>query len=255
MNSMPVLFVGHGSPMNIVENNRFTQGWAAIAQKIPRPQSILCISAHWYGSEAVSSTHAPDTIHDFYGFPQELYHVEYPAPGAPDLADRVVDLFNGSIGVDPQRGLDHGAWSVLRFMYPEADIPVCQLSVSATHTPLESYKAGQRLRVLRKEGVLILGSGNIVHNLSLVGWDMAGGYGWADVFDAYIENALKKNRHDNVINYHKAGLASQKAVYYRDHFDPLLYVLGAAGADPVLQVFNNERVLGSVSMTSYLIGD
>lgn len=255
MKEMPVLFVGHGSPMNVVENNRFTQGWAEIAGRMPTPDAILCVSAHWYlDGTAVSGAETPETIHDFYGFPPELYNVEYPAPGAPRLAQKVTGLLE-DIAQDDARGLDHGAWSVLRFMFPDVDVPVCQLSVNSRNSPLKNYRLGQRLRPLRKEGVLILGSGNIVHNLQKVAWNMPdGGYPWADEFDDYIKQAILEKNHDAVIGYEMAGPAARQAFVYRDHYDPLLYVLGASGTDNPVVVFNEGRVLGSLSMTSYLIG-
>lgn len=241
--------------MNIIEENHFVKGWKSIVQEIPRPKKILCVSAHWYNyGEEVSRTIKPETIHDFYGFPQELYEIEYSAPGAPDLADRVKVVLGDSLRINTQRGLDHGVWSVLKYMYPQADIPVCQLSVNALFSPGEMYETGRRLQVLRNEGVLIIGSGNIVHNLALVRWGESKGYPWADDFDEYIKAAMLAGRHDLVMNYYRAGLSAEKAVYYHDHFDPLLYVLGATDAHEPVQVFNNERVMGSVSMTSYVIG-
>lgn len=251
MPTMPVLFVGHGSPMNIVEKNPFTVGWREMAAAIPTPKSILCISAHWFTEEDVlSGTEHPGTIHDFGGFPNELYEVEYPAPGSPALAQRAAALVPGA-AVDGSRGLDHGAWSVLHFMYPNADIPVVQLSVNAANSPLESYQTGQALRPLREEGVLILGSGNIVHNLRHVGWDMDSGFDWADDFDAYIKAAILEGRHGDVLHYETAGPSAAQAFVYRDHYDPLLYALGAAGSGGEVRVFNDARTLGSISMTSY----
>lgn len=251
MIQMPVVFVGHGSPTNVIEKNAFTKGWSEMATHIPKPKAILCVSAHWYNDmDAVSSAAQPDTIHDFYGFPDELYQVEYPAPGAPALAARVAALIPG-LQTDPTRGLDHGAWSVLHFMYPDADIPVTQLCVNAGNTPQESYHTGQSLRPLREEGVLIIGSGNIVHNLARVDWSMTGGFGWADAFDAYIKDAILGQRHDAIIQYQKAGQSAASAFSRRDHYDPLLYALGAAGGSNP-SVFNDARTLGSMSMTSYL---
>ena len=255
MSKMPVVFVGHGSPMNIVENNRFTDGWKALAGSLPQPKAIVCVSAHWYGrDQAVSSVARPATIHDFYGFPPELYKVVYPAPGAPKLAARILDLFSQDILLDPDRGLDHGAWSVLHFMYPQADIPVCQLSVKASLSPEESYRTGQRLRPLREEGVLIIGSGDVVHNLALVDWERTDGYDWADDFDAYIKAAVIEGRHEAAVNYKNAGPSAGLAFTQRDHYDPLLYVLGAADQGDPARVFNDERVMGALSMTSYIIG-
>lgn len=255
MSKMPVVFVGHGSPMNIIEENSFTRGWAEMAQAIPRPRAILCVSAHWFISgNAVSVAEAPATIYDFSGFPRALYAMEYPAPGAPALAKKVQGLWPEHTRADAGRGLDHGAWSVLRFMYPAADIPVFQCSVNADNTPAESYALGQRLAPLREEGVLILGSGNIVHNLALIGWDMPGGLPWADDFDAYIRAAVLEGRHEAVMEYGQAGLSARMAFHQRDHYDPLLYALGAAGAEGPVRVYNDARTLGSLSMTSYILG-
>ncbi|QQO08781.1 4,5-DOPA dioxygenase extradiol [Breznakiella homolactica] len=255
MKRMPVVFAGHGSPMNIVEQNQFTRGWAAMAEALPKPEAILCVSAHWFGPwDAVSETGTPETIHDFYGFPEELYAVQYPAPGAPDLARRTVSLMGPGTEADSRRGLDHGAWSVLHCMYPGADIPVCQLSVNAGNSPMESYLAGQKLSPLREEGVLILGSGNIVHNLSLVDWNRSGGYPWADEFDGYIRAAVEEGRYDAAVNYDAAGPSARRAFSSRDHYDPLLYTLGAADSGDPVRIFNSERVMGSLSMTSYIIG-
>lgn len=251
MASMPVLFVGHGSPTNIVEENRFTRGWREMAADLPRPRAVLCISAHLYGrGNTVTGAQKPGTLHDFYGFPEALYRVDYPAPGAPELARQVADLLP-EVTIDPRRGLDHGAWSVLHFMYPEAEVPVVQLSVNAQHTPQQSYDTGQALRPLREEGVLILGSGDVVHNLALIEWDRAEGFTWADVFDDYIQRAVVEGRHQDAIQYRRAGPASMKAFIYRDHYDPLLYALGAARPEDGVEVFNDARVLGSLSMTSY----
>ncbi len=251
MKKMPVLFVGHGSPMNIIENNRFTVQWRAIADDIPKPKSILCISAHWYEEEnIVSKSKYPETIHDFYGFPEVLYAIPYPAPGAPELAVRVSELLSEI--VFEQRGLDHGAWSVLNFMYPKADIPVCQLSLNAGLTPEQCYQAGKALQPLREEGVLIFGSGNIVHNLSILDWEMEKGYPWADTFDEYVKTSVLARNHDNIIHYSKAGPSAKNAFKTREHYAPLLYVLGAAQEDEKIRIYNDERVLGAISMTSYL---
>ena len=255
MPKMPVLFVGHGSPMNIVEKNRFTDSWREMAAMIPAPEAILCVSAHWYSQGlAISSTEHPETIHDFYGFPPELYELRYPAPGAPNLAALVAEKLPGLVRIDPERGLDHGAWSILHFIYPEADIPVCQLSVNASFSPLESYQVGQSLSFLRDEGVLILGSGDVVHNLNLVDWDMSGGYDWADDFDSFIKESVVEGRHDRAVNYKQAGPAAERAFYSRDHYDPLLYVLGATAGGEAVRVLNDERIMGALSMTSFVIG-
>ena len=256
MDRMPVVFVGHGSPTNIIEKNRFTAEWKTMADAMPRPKAILCVSAHWFGAgQLVCTAPRPQTIHDFYGFPPALYQVEYPAPGAPQLAKRVAALPGMQAAQDTDWGLDHGAWSVLHFMYPGADIPVCQLSVNAQNTPEESYRVGQLLRPLREEGVLVLGSGDVVHNLSLVDWDMPGGYPWADEFDGYIRDAVVAGRHGEVVQYQGAGPAAARAFARRDHYDPLLYALGATQSGEKVRVFNDERVMGALSMTSFIIGE
>lgn len=255
MTTMPVLFIGHGSPMNIVEKNSFTTGWKEMAAAIPRPKAILCISAHLYtDGNIVTGAEQPGTIHDFYGFPEELYQVEYPAPGLPELADKVAALVPDT-SIDAERGLDHGAWSVLHFMYPDAVIPVVQLSVNSNNTPLESCQIGHRLRPLREQGVLVIGSGNVVHNLRLVDWDMEKeGFDWADDFDAYIKTSILEGRYGDVIRYETAGASAAKAFTCSDHYAPLLYSLGAANDGESVKVYNDARVLGSLSMTSYLFG-
>lgn len=243
--------------MNAIGANRFSKTWEYMAGTFPRPEAILCVSAHWYGrGQFVSAAQKPATIHDFYGFPEELYKIEYPAPGAPELAAKVASFEGLNAAAEPARGLDHGAWCVLRSMYPDADIPVCQLSVNAENSPLASYNAGRALNSLRGEGVLVIGSGNIVHDLSVLDWDIeTGGYGWADEFDLYIRGAITDGRYRDVIGYESAGYSAKKAFKYRDHYDPLLYILGACESGEKARVFNDERVFGSISMTSYIIGE
>lgn len=251
---MPVLFIGHGSPMNAVENNQFTRGWEEIAGKIPKPKAILSISAHWYTAETrINNTEKPAMVYDMYGFPDELYRVVYPAPGAPELAEITRNQISREVKVDNIWGLDHGTWSVLHRMYPTAEIPVYQLSIDMNASAEIHYKIGQELTLLREQGVLILGSGNIVHNLSQVNWMLAGGYPWADAFDDYIQQKILKAEHEAIINYHLAGESSKLAFITPEHFYPLLYVLGASDGDDSITIFNNSRTLGSISMTSYLI--
>lgn len=243
--------------MNVIEANRFAKTWEYMAGTFPKPEAILCVSAHWYGmGQFVSSAQQPATIHDFYGFPDELYKIEYPAPGAPELAAKVASLDGLNAAADHAMGLDHGAWCVLSYMYPNADIPVCQLSVNAGNTPQASCDAGRALGPLRSEGVLVIGSGNIVHDLSMIDWGMeTGGYGWADEFDLYIRDAITDGRYRDVIDYENAGYSAKKAFKRRDHYDPLLYILGACEKGEKARVFNDERVFGSISMTSYIIGE
>lgn len=253
MLQMPVLFLGHGSPMNVVEQKEFTRGWQRAAEDFPRPKAILCISAHWYTHGLwVSSVAQPETLYDFYGFPPELYTLTYPAPGAPDLAHEVASLFTKeTLSIDSTRGLDHGAWSVLRSMYPKADIPVCQLSVNANFTSAESYAAGEALRGLRAQGVLILGSGNVVHNLARVNFNAKNGYPWAEEFDAYVYEHIVTNHFDAALHYQTSAPGAALAVPYPDHYTPLLYVLGAANPTDSVQAFNRACVLGALSMTCY----
>lgn len=250
---MPVVFVGHGSPMNIIEKNRFTKTWSEIALQIPEPKAILCVSAHWYTEgQYISTNPQPQTIYDFYGFPKDLYRIVYPAKGEPEIAQRVKDLLGDDVQTDAQQGLDHGAWSVLKFMFPKANIPVLQLSVDRLNSAEESYKIGQKLKILREEGVLVVGSGDVVHNLRLVSWDKENGYDWADSFDEYIKKAILSYDIENIINYQNAGEEEQKSFYFRDHFDPLLYCLGSVDKEDKVEIYNDERVMGALSMTSYL---
>lgn len=251
---MPVLFVGHGSPMNAVENNEFTRGWEEIAKKIPKPKAILSISAHWYTAETrINNSEKPEMVYDMYGFPDELYRFVYPAPGAPELAEITRNRISRVVKVDNTWGIDHGTWSVLHRMYPTAEIPVYQLSIDMHAAAETHYKIGQELISLREQGVLILGSGNIVHNLSRVNWALDGGYPWADAFDDYIQQKILKVEHEAIIDYHLAGESSKLAFITPEHFYPLLYVLGASDRDRTITVFNDSRTLGSISMTSYLI--
>lgn len=250
---MPVLFVGHGSPMNAIENNEFTRGWAQLAKEIPRPEAILAISAHWYThGTRIMDEELPKMVYDMYGFPKELYEVSYPAVGAPAKAHLTYELISREAKFDSSWGYDHGTWSVLCKMYPQADIPVYQLSVDRDADAETHYKMGQELRTLREEGVLILSSGNVVHNLSRIGWEMKGGYPWADEFDRYIHGKILQRQYQDAVHYERAGACSELAVPTPDHFYPLLYALGAADEADTVSVINNTRTMGSMSMTSYL---
>jgi 4,5-DOPA dioxygenase extradiol len=252
MSRMPVLFVGHGSPMNALEDNSFSRGWRAIAARLPRPAGILAISAHWTSTGSrVNNDPNPRTVYDFYGFPRELYDLAYQAPGSPELARETARLI-GPVAIDNSWGIDHGTWSVLRWMFPAADIPVAQLSIDDTASRRSHLEAGRLLRPLREQGILILGSGNVVHNLARIDWDLAGGFDWADEFDHYIRDSILDRRFEDVIEYRRAGQAADRAFRTLEHFDPLLYTLGAADGNDRLTVFNDARTLGSLSMTSYL---
>ncbi|QIB69346.1 4,5-DOPA dioxygenase extradiol [Aminipila butyrica] len=256
MKKMPVLFVGHGSPMNAVEENEFVEEWRSLAQKMPRPKAILSVSAHWYTEGTrVMTSEAGETIYDMYGFPKELYDITYPAKGAPELAKNVMKLISREVLADNSWGLDHGTWSVLHRIYPQADIPVFQLSVDRYASAEEHYQIGQQLAVLREQGVLIFGSGNVVHNLARVDWSMErSGYPWAEEFDQYITENIRKQEDKALVGYEQAGRAADLAVPILDHYAPLLYVLGASDADDQLTIFNQACVLGSLSMTGYLFG-
>ncbi|WP_083439483.1 4,5-DOPA dioxygenase extradiol [Acetobacterium bakii] len=250
---MPVLFVGHGSPMNAIENNEYTKGWEMIAREIPRPRAILSISAHWYtnGSKITDAAN-PKMIYDMYGFPDELYQVVYKAVGAPELAQLTKTLIEKEVQIDNTWGCDHGTWSVLSKMYPEGDIPTFQLSIDADAKPESHFKIGQQISSLREKGVLIFGSGNIVHNLARINWNMKGGYPWAVDFDGYIRDKILRNQFEDVVNYKMAGESSKSAFNTPDHFCPLLYVLGAVKEDDQVSIFNEACMLGAMSMTSYL---
>jgi len=225
---MPAVFLGHGSPMNTLQRNRFTETWARIGEAVPRPKAILAISAHWYRrGAAVTAMQAPATIHDFGGFPQELFDVQYPAPGDPVLAGRVHDLLAPvPVPLDEAWGLDHGTWSVLAHAFPKADVPVVQLAINRTQPPAFHYALGKRLAPLRDEGVLIVGSGNVVHNLRAVRWEPgAAAYDWAESFNASVRECLARRNHGPLIEYESFGRPAQLSVPTPDHYLPLLYVI------------------------------
>lgn len=250
---MPALIIGHGSPMNAIEENEFSQTWKRIGNDLPRPKAILSISAHWQTrASAVTGAAQPQTIHDFMGFPQELFDVQYPAPGSVGLVKRVGKILK-SVGIDQQWGLDHGTWSVLRVMFPLADIPVVQLSLAYFSDPAAHYAIGQALRPLRDEGVLILGSGNIVHNLrEAVLSDKA--FDWAVEYDSQVKGWIQEGDHENIIQYARHGKAAELAVNSAEHYLPLLYVLGAGESSEAIK-FDCEKVtMGSISMRCVQIG-
>jgi len=252
---MPVLFVGHGSPMNAIEDNEFTKKWKEIALNIEKPKAILVISAHWVTEGTkVSSVGKNKTIYDMYGFPRELYEVVYDVPGSPELANETIQHSSRNIEIDNSWGIDHGAWSVLHVMYPKADIPVYQLSVDNHATAEEHLQMGKELSFLRDKGVLIMGSGNVVHNLFKTDFNMEKGFPWAEEFDAYILDQIKNKKYENVVKYHNAGESARQAFYTTEHFFPLLYVLGASNSEDKLEIFNNSCVYGALSMTGYLFG-
>ena len=251
-NRMPTVFVGHGSPMNTLEDNAHTRAWRQLGESLPRPTAILAVSAHWYTrGTGVTAMAQPRTIHDFYGFPPALFAVKYPAPGATALASRVQELLQPvRVVADQEWGLDHGTWSVLVHMYPHADIPVAQLSIDATQPADYHYGLGQRLAALRDEGVLILGSGNVVHNLGRARWGSAAAYPWATSFNDQLRSSLARGDHAFAIGYEQAGEAAQLAVPTPEHYLPLLYVLGAGGGQISFPTDGIE--LGSISMLTVL---
>ncbi len=258
---MPVLFVGHGSPMNALQDNEFARGWKDIAREIPHPSAVLCISAHWETSGSlVTTTDPPQTIHDFGGFPLELYQVRYAAPGSPWLVRRVVDAApKFAIGMDREWGLDHGCWSVLRRMYPRADIPVVQLSLDRSMPTRLHYELGKALDPLRDEGVLIIASGNLVHNLGRITLPPHGDFNtpfalpWADEANQRIKELIDDGAHDELIAYRSLGSAVQLAVPTPEHYLPLLYVLGLRGKEESVRYFNDKPVAGSITMTSLMV--
>lgn len=227
---MPVIFFGHGNPMNAVSKNAYTEGWVSIGKSIPRPKAVLAVSAHWYiPACAVTANLMPRTIHDFGGFPRKLYQVEYPAPGSPELARHVRDLIAPvSVRLDESWGLDHGTWAVLTHVFPEADIPIVQLSIDERQPPTFHYKMGKRLASLREEGVLVIGSGNIVHNLHAYAWGKREiePFDWAVRFENHVRELLIKGEDAQVVAYERFGQDAMLSVPTPDHYLPLLYLLG-----------------------------
>jgi 4,5-DOPA dioxygenase extradiol len=255
---MPALFVGHGSPMNAIEETVHSAAWRKAAASIPRPKAILCISAHWETEGTfVTAMTEPKTIHDFYGFPDELYRVQYPAPGSKELAERVHEMVaSTAVRLDDgySWGLDHGAWSVLRRMYPEADIPTVQLSLDRTQHPRFHYDLGSELVALRSEGVLIVGSGNIVHNLRLLQWDAREPYPWATEFDQMSAELILAGEHDRLVAYPALGEAARLSIPTNEHYLPLLYTLALQQPGEPVSFFAEGLPLGSISMRSVRIG-
>ena len=256
---MPALFLGHGSPMNTIERNRNTEAWARIGRDYPRPKAILCVSAHWFTrGTGVTAMQTPKTIHDFGGFPQALFYFQYPAPGSPALAARVRDLLAPlPVALDQEWGLDHGTWSVLAHVYPGADVPVVQLSIDGTQAPQFHYDLGKRLAPLRDEGVLIFGSGNVVHNLGVMRRGASAtrngargdGYDWALRFNDFARQALIDRNDQALIDYELQGADAHRSIPTPEHYLPLLYVLGA-GAGEAMIIEHDGLEMGSISMLS-----
>ncbi len=258
---MPVLFVGHGTPMNAIEDNAFSKAWRAVGEALPRPKAILCVSAHWEtrGSQ-VTAMEKPRTIHDFSGFPQMLFDVQYPAPGCPWLARATKDaIASAEVGLDNGWGLDHGCWSVLKHLYPKADVPVVQLSLDRTTSGPAHYALAKELALLRQQGVLILGSGNMVHNLRRVvvkadgDFNQPFGFDWAIEANALFKRLINENRHAELADYHSLGPSAQLAVPTPEHYLPLLYALALKQEHETVTYFNDQAVGGSLTMTSLII--
>lgn len=255
---MPVLFIGHGSPMNAIEENEFVQGFRNIANEIAKPYAILCVSAHWETRGTfVTAMEKPITIHDFGGFPQELFEVQYPAPGSPELAKETKALTKKTeVGLDDQWGLDHGSWSVIKHMYPDANIPVVQLSLDYSQTPQNHYELAQELKSLREKGVLIIGSGNMVHNLRMVAWRKLNetyGFDWALEASEKMKEFIVNDNHKSLINYSQHGKPFQLSIPTPEHYLPLLYALALKDKNDKVSLFNDKPVGGSITMTSVKI--
>jgi len=257
---MPVLFVGHGSPMNAIEENEFVNGWRKIASSIPRPEAILCISAHWETrGTMVTAMEKPQTIHDFGGFPESLYQVEYPAPGDPGLAKKArAAVMNTEVALDSGWGLDHGCWSVVARMYPKADIPVVQMSLNYLASPRDHYDLASQLASFRGKGVLVMGSGNFVHNLRLIDWNKGdkpgNGYDWAMEANDKMKRLIMEGDHKSLINFRSQGRAFDLAIPTPEHYLPLLYILALKKEGEGIEFYNDEAVMGSLTMTSVKIG-
>jgi 4,5-DOPA dioxygenase extradiol len=256
---MPVLFIGHGSPMNAIEENEFVAGWQKLGKELPKPQAVLCISAHWETRGTwVTAMEKPVTIHDFGGFPQELYRVQYPAPGSPELACLTKDLVKiAEVNFDDKWGFDHGCWSIVRHLYPGAEVPVIQLSLDYYQSPQYHFDLARELSSLRKKGILIIGSGNMVHNLRLVDWekiDVADyGFDWAIEASEKMKKYILNGDFTQLINFRSQGSAFGLAIPTPEHFLPLLYSLALKGEDESISIFNDKAVAGSLTMTSLKI--
>lgn len=257
---MPVLFLGHGSPMNAIEENEFVQGFRSVAAGLPKPRAILCVSAHWETRGTfVTAMPNPPTIHDFGGFPKALFDVQYPAPGSPTLARETKALVRKTeVGLDDKWGLDHGAWSVIKHLYPKADVPVIQMSLDHYQTPEYHYELARELSSLRRKGILIIGSGNMVHNLGMVAWDKLNAvdyaYDWAREASEKMNRFILEGDHQSLVKFRSQGKAFDLAIPTPEHFLPLLYTLALKDEKDEVSLFNDKAVAGSLTMTSVRIG-
>ncbi|HJV87383.1 MAG TPA: 4,5-DOPA dioxygenase extradiol [Noviherbaspirillum sp.] len=254
---MPAVFLGHGSPMNVLEDNAYTRAWQQIAAGMPKPKSILSISAHWTTRGThVTATEEPATIHDFGGFPQALFDIRYPAPGSPALASRVRELLAPvEVQADQSWGLDHGTWGLLVKMFPDADVPVVQLSIDATRPHRFHFEMGQRLAPLRDEGVLIMASGNVVHNLRMMNWNGGAAHDWAERFNNAVRDCLLSGDVERLADYPQWGPDAHLSVPTPEHFLPLLYILGARREGETVSIPVDGIELGAISMMSVIVGD
>jgi 4,5-DOPA dioxygenase extradiol len=253
---LPALFVGHGSPMNGIEENIFSTQWEDLGKTLPVPSAVLCISAHWFTRGThITAMEKPKTIHDFYGFPQALFNVQYPAPGNPALARETAGLIHKTtVGLDHEWGLDHGTWSIVRRMYPKADIPVLQLSIDYTQKTSFHYELAKELSALRRKGVLIIGSGNMVHNLRMIDWhNPEGGFDWAIEMNDTFKRLITNRDHTSLIQYEALGTAARYAIPTPEHYLPLIYILGLQEKNETATFFNDKSVMGSLTMTSVKI--
>lgn len=256
---MPVLFLGHGSPMNAIEENEFVTGFRTIAKTIQKPNAILCISAHWETKGTfVTAMQNPPTIHDFGGFPKALFDVQYPAKGSPELAQETKQLITQTqIGLDEKWGLDHGAWSVIKHLYPNADVPVIQMSIDYSQPAQYHYDLAKQISALRNKGVLIIGSGNMVHNLGLIAWNKLNenfAFDWATEANEKMKTSILNNDHQSLINFKNQGKSFELAIPTHEHFMPLIYTLALKEEKETITIFNDKPIAGSLTMTSIKIG-
>ena len=257
---LPVLFIGHGSPMNGIEDNEFSRTWAKFGNEIPKPKAVLVISAHWLTNGThITAMENPKTIHDFGGFPKALFDVQYPAKGSPELAEATSKLITSTtVGLDHDWGLDHGTWTVVRHMYPNADIPVLQLSIDYNKPAQYHFDLAKQLISLRNKGVLIIGSGNMVHNLRMIAWDKLQesefGYDWAIEMNTIFKDKITNSDFQSLINYEKLGAAAKLAIPTPDHYYPLIYSIALQDKQDEISFFNDKLVGGSLNMTSVKLG-
>ena len=257
---MPVLFVGHGSPMNGIEINEFSRKWIELAGQINKPNAVLVVSAHWYiNSTRITAMDFPSTIHDFGGFPQELFEVQYPAPGSLALAEETKNIIHSTkVELDHDWGLDHGSWSIVRHMYPEADVPILQLSIDYTKPAAYHYELAKELFQLSKRGILIIGSGNRVHNLRMLAWDKLNvegfGFDWALEMNHNFKSLIQRGNHDSLIHYENLGMEALLSIPTPEHYLPLIYSIGLSTKQDAINFFNDKVVAGSLTMTSVQFG-